>query len=165
MTCENLVGLLSRYSNFVPRLIVLKPECLQTCNSNAFTQVATEITDTSYNPDCIVTEIRQQQKDLTDDEIRQVAQRYSEGASIYDLADEFGCHRGTISRHLKQQGITVSNKVTDRPALVERVLQMYADGMHTKQIGAELGITPKSVSKILHNNDIRIRHSTEYAKP
>ena len=155
---------MSRYSNFVPRLISLKPECLQASNCNAFAQVTSEITDTSYDPNYIVTEIRQQQKDLSDDEIRQIAERYTAGASIYELADEFGCHRGTISRHLKQQGITVSNKVTDRPALVERVLTMYTDGMHAKQIGAELGITPKSVSKILHDNDVRIRHSTEYAK-
>ncbi len=41
---------------------------------------------------------------------------------------------------------------------------MYADEMHAKQIGTELGITPKSFSKILHDNDVRIRHSTEYAK-
>ena len=157
-----LVGLLSRYSNFVPRLISLKPECLQACNCNAFVQVSDELTDTSYHPDCIVTEIRQQQKDLADDEILQIIERYTAGASIYELADEFGCHRSTISRRLKQQGITVSNKVTDRPALVERVLKMYADGMQAKQIGVELGITPKSVSKILRDNGVRIRHSTEY---
>ena len=83
---------------------------------------------------------------------------------MYELADEYGCHCSTISRHLKQQGITVSNKVTDRPALVEQVLQLYADGKHAKQIGAELGITPKSVSKILHDNGVRIRHSTEYVR-
>lgn len=129
-----------------------------------FTQVSPELTDTSYDPNYIVSEIRQQQKDLSDDEIRQIAQRYSEGASVYELAREFDCHRSTISRCLKKQGITVSNKVTDRPALVERVLQMYADGMHAKEIASKIGITPKSVSKILHDNDVRIRHSAEYAK-
>ena len=116
------MGLLSRYSNFVSRLISLKPEYLNPSNINVFQQVDPEITDISYDPDCIVSEIRQQQKDLSDDEIQQIAQRYTEGASIYELAREFDCHRGTISRHLKQQGVTVSNKVTDRPALVERVL-------------------------------------------
>lgn len=159
-----MVGLLSRYSNFVPRLISLKPEHLQAGNSNMFTQVSPELTDTSYDPNYIVSEIRQQQKDLSDDEIRQIAQRYSEGASVYGLARDFDCHRSTISRSLKKQSITVSNKVTDRPALVERVLQMYADGMHGKEIASQIGITPKSVSKILHDNDVRIRHSTEYAK-
>ena len=157
------MGLLSRYSNFVPRLIGLKPEYLNPSDSNVFAQVNDDITDTSYDPNYIVTEIRQEQKDLTDDEIQQVCQRYSEGASIYELADEFGCHRGTISRHLKQQGIKVSNKVTDRPELLERVLQMYADGTHAKDIASKIGISPKSVSKILHDNDVRIRHSSEYS--
>lgn len=50
---------MSHYSNFAPRLIALKPECLQAYNSNAFTQVTSEITDTSYDPDYVVTEIRQ----------------------------------------------------------------------------------------------------------
>ncbi|MBF1696402.1 MAG: hypothetical protein HXO77_06960 [Selenomonas sp.] len=65
---------------------------------------------------------------------------------------------------MRLQGITVSNKVTDRPALVDRVLQMYADGMHAKDISSLISITPKSVPKILHDNDVRIRHSTEYQK-
>ena len=159
-----MVGLLSRYSNFVPRLINLKPKYLNPADSNALPQVSTDITDTSYDPNYIVTEIQQQQKNLTDDEIRQITQRYSEGASIYELARDFDCHRSTISRHLRRQGITVSNKVTDRPALVKRVLQMYSDGMHAKDIASLIGITPKSVSKILHDNDVRIRHSTEYHK-
>lgn len=159
-----MVGLLSHYSNFVPRLMILRPEFLNPTDFNPFSQVSTEFTDLSYDPDCIIVEIRQQQKDLTDDEIQQVVQRYSEGASVYELADEFGCHRGTISAVLKRQGITVSSKLSDRPALVERVLQMYADGMHGKEIAAELGISPGSVSKILHENDVRIRHSTEYVK-
>ena len=158
-----MVGLLSRYSNFVPRLISIKLERSQACNSKVFAQVNGDITDTSYDPNYIVTEIQQQQKDLTDDEIRQITQRYSEGASVYELARNFNCHRSTISRHLRRQGITVSNKVTDRPALVERVLQMYADGMYAKDIASTIGITPKSVSKILHDNNVRIRHSTEYS--
>ncbi|ACV21987.1 RNA polymerase sigma factor, sigma-70 family [Slackia heliotrinireducens] len=155
---------MSRYSNFAPRLISLKPEYLNPSDSGAFPLVSTNITDTSYDPNYIVTEIQQQQKDLTDDEILQITRRYSEGASVYELARDFDCHRSTISRHLRLQGITVSNKVIDRPALVERVLQMYADRMHAKQIGTELDISPKSVSKILHDNNVRIRHSTEYHK-
>ncbi len=71
------MGLLSRYSNFVPRLIGLKPEYLNPSDSNVFAQVNDDITDTSYDPNYIVTEIRQEQKDLTDDEIQQVFDRVS----------------------------------------------------------------------------------------
>ena len=129
-----------------------------------FTQFSPELTNTSYEPNYIVSEIRQQQKDLSDDEIRQIALRFSDGAIVYELARDFDCHRSTIRRSLKKQGITVSNKVTDQPALVEQVLKMCADGMHGKEIASQIGITPKSVSKILHNNDVRIRHSSEYTK-
>lgn len=155
---------MSRYSNFVPRLISLKPEWLNSSLSNASAPLATDLTDTSYDPNCIITEIEQQQKDLMDDEILLIVKRYMEGARIYELAREFGCHRGTISRHLKQQGVKVSNKVTDRPALVERVLRMYDGGMKPKDIGAELGINARSVLNVLHEHNVRIRHSSEYAK-
>ena len=56
-----MVGLLSRYPNFVPRLIGLKPEYLNPSDSNVFAQVNDDITDTSYDPNYIVTEIHQQQ--------------------------------------------------------------------------------------------------------
>lgn len=61
---------------------------------------------------------------------------------------------GTISRHPKQHGGTASSKVTDRPALAERVLQMYADGMRAKDIASKIGIRPKSASKILHGSGV-----------
>ena len=64
-----LVRLLSRYSNFVPRLISLKPEYLNSSLSNVSAPLATDLTDTSYDPNCIITEIKQQQKDMMDDEI------------------------------------------------------------------------------------------------
>ena len=49
------MGLLLRYSNFVPRLTTIKREHSQARNSKAFTQVSVDITDTSYDPNYIVT--------------------------------------------------------------------------------------------------------------
>ena len=55
-----MVGLLSRYSIYAPRLISLKLERSQASNSKVFAQVSTNFTDTSYDPNYIVTEIQQQ---------------------------------------------------------------------------------------------------------
>ena len=158
------MGLLSRYSNFVPRLINLKPECLQAGNYSMFTQVSHELTDTSYDPNYIISEIRQQQKDLSDDEIRQIAQRYTEGASIYELAHDFGCHRGTISRALKKAGVIVTHKASSKDGVVENVLRLYEEFMTAADIGKEVGIAEKTVLNILRENGVRIRHSSEYER-
>lgn len=56
----------------------------------------------AYN---IKTEIKQQQKHLSNEELELIAQKYLAGISTYDLAQEFGCHRYTISNNLKRMGI------------------------------------------------------------
>ena len=78
-----------------------------------------DVTDTSYAPDSKVNTYTQEQKRLSDDEIRQIAEKYSAGASTYELAEEFCCHRSTISRALKKFGIEVSHEAAKREALAK----------------------------------------------
>jgi DNA invertase Pin-like site-specific DNA recombinase len=46
-----------------------------------------------------------QQKLLSKTEISQIIQKYQQGATVYELADIYGCHRQTVSRHLKKNGV------------------------------------------------------------
>ncbi len=55
------------------------------------------VTDLSYAPNSIVKNIKQQQKHLTKAETRTIVEKYKAGASTYELAQEFGCHRYTIT--------------------------------------------------------------------
>lgn len=123
-----------------------------------------DVTDQSYSPDAKVNSYKQKQKRLSDSEIRQIAERYSAGASTYELAAAFGCHRSTISRALKKSGIEVTHEAAKREALTEQVLQMYADYYKPVDIGKALGINAATVRKILHDNGVRIRSSSEYPK-
>ena len=72
------------------------------------------VTDTSYDPDSKVNSCKQKQKRLSDDEIQQIVDKYKAGATTYELAAEFGCHRRTISRALKKSGIEVSIKTESK---------------------------------------------------
>ena len=49
--------------------------------------------------------IRQRQKRLTEAEVAAMAGRYEEGATVYQLAAEFGCNRTTVSERLKRIGL------------------------------------------------------------
>ena len=125
-------------------------------------EIDPDVTDQSYDPDVKVNAYRQKQKRLSDSEIRQIAERYSAGASTYELAAAFGCHRSTISWALKKSGIEVTNEAAKRETLTEQVLQMYAEMQKPVDIGNALGINATTVRKILHENGVRIRSSSEY---
>ena len=115
-----------------------------------------------YDPDTAVKAYKQKQKRLSDAEIRQVVERYSAGANTYELADEFGCHRSTISRTLKKCGIKVTHNCADRNALVEKILELYDDFMKPEAIGKVVELHKSTVLKILHENGVQIRSSGEY---
>lgn len=122
------------------------------------------ITDQSYNPDYIVKSIKQQQKTLTEYEIQSIIQKYQNGASSYDLAKEFGCHRRTITDALKRNGIEVSHRASTKPELVKKVVELYAEMKTPKEVGAIVEITGDTVRAILKENGIHIRRSWEYPK-
>lgn len=122
------------------------------------------ITDLSYEPNSIVKTITQQQKALSELEIRTICERYKNGASSYELAREFGCHRRTISDALKRNGVEVSHRATTKPELVKHIIELYADYKTPKEVGAIVGAGGDTVRNVLKDNGIYIRKSWEYPK-
>lgn len=122
------------------------------------------ITDLSYDPNSTVKTITQQQKNLSELEIQTICERYKNGASSYELAKEFGCHRRTISDTLKRNGVEVSHQATAKPELVKKIIELYAEMKTPKEVGAIVGIGGDTVRKVLKENGIYIRKSWEYPK-
>ena len=120
------------------------------------------ITDLSYDPNSIVKSITQQQKTLSELETRTICERYKNGASSYELAKEFDCHRRTISDALKRNGVEVSHQASKKPELVKRIIELYAEYKTPKEVGAIVGIGSDTVRKVLKENGIYIRKSWEY---
>ena len=122
------------------------------------------ITDLSYDPNSTVKTITQQQKFLSELETQTICKKYQEGSSVYELAAEFGCHRRTVSDVLKRNGVTVSHKATEKPELVKRVIELYAEMKTPKEVGAIVGLEQGTVRQVLKENGIHIRQSWEYPK-
>lgn len=116
----------------------------------------------SSNGNYTISELKEQHKYLTDDEISKIVLRYQSGASTYYLAKEFNCHRSTTIRNLKKQGFKVTTEKSKRADLIEKVISMYADWQKPKDIGAQLGIHASTVLRILKDNNFPIRKSYEY---
>lgn len=120
-----------------------------------------EYSNNAYN---IKTEIKQQQKHLSDSEISEIISKYKAGKSTYELAEEYGCHRYTISKHLKEAGIEVSNRVARKESLVGLILQLYSEWYKPTEIAKSLGISADSVRRCLKENGVELRHSSAYAR-
>lgn len=111
-----------------------------------------EYPDNAY---IIKTEIKQQQKHLSDEELELIAQKYLAGVSTYDLAQEFGCHRYTISNNLKRMGIDVSGHVEGRKYKTEEVIRLYTEERKSvKQIAKMFGVCDGTIYKCLRRNNI-----------
>ena len=122
------------------------------------------VTDLFYDPNSIVKSIKQQQKHLSEEETRKIILEYQQGKSTYELAKEFGCHRYTISKALKDNGIEVSNQAAKKKVLAEMIMQMYSEWYKPQEIGEALGVSADTVRRILKQNDVYIRKSWEYPK-
>ena len=137
-----------------------------------------EYSDSTYN---IKTEIKQQQKHLSNNEVLEIISKYKAGKSTYELAKEYGCkykagkstyelakeygcHRRTISDNLKKRGIKVTNQLMERKGVVELVMQMYSEYYKPADIAKAVGINVDSVRKILKENNVYIRKSWEYPR-
>ena len=111
-----------------------------------------------------VCRIRQKQKTLSDIEIQAICKRYQSGDSVYKLAEDFGCHRSTVSAVLKRNGVEVSHKASTKPELVKRVIELYSEMKTPKEIGIIVGLDCGTVRQVLKENNIYIRKSWEYPK-
>lgn len=120
-----------------------------------------EYSNNAYN---IKTEIKQQQKHLSNKELSEIIVKYNSGVSTYELAKEYNCHRRTISDNLKKQGIKVTNQLMERKGVVELVMQMYSEYYKPTDIAKAVGINVDSVRKILKENNVYIRKSWEYPR-
>ena len=83
-------------------------------------------------------------------------------ARINAAARANGISYSKFMNGLKKSGIEVTHKASKREVLTERVLEMYESNMRPVDIGKELGINATTVRKILHENGVHIRSSSEY---
>ena len=138
--------------------------CTSSSNTKALEPIYSEFADLSYAPDSVIKSYKQYQKSLSDEELELCIRLYSEGASVYALAEKFCCHRTTISRSLKKADVEVTHEASKKEALTEQVLKMYADYNRPVDTGKALGINCATVRKILHTNNVYIRKSWGYPK-
>jgi len=87
-----------------------------------------------------------------------MAARYAQGATVYELAEEFGIERRTVSARLKGAGVSMRR----RPATAEQVAEMvrlYESGQSLLKVGQHLGFDAKTVRARLLERGVVMRDS------
>ena len=118
-----------------------------------------ELTDLSYTPESRVKTIKQKQKHkFSNKEIREMVAAYQNGASTYDLAERYDCHRSTIASQLRKQGVKVSIEKID----MNDAIALYESGWTTKRIAEKYHMSDNAVSRRLKMAGVKMRTRWDY---
>jgi lambda repressor-like predicted transcriptional regulator len=104
--------------------------------------------------------ISQRQRRLTKAELVEMAAKYQAGATVYELATEFDCHRTTVAARLKNAGITMRLQ-SPTPEAIDSMVLLYATGLSCQEVGKQLGFCANTVRNCLQERLIRARDTHE----
>ena len=82
--------------------------------------------------------------------------RHREGYTLRQLAGEFGAHRTTIARLLREAGVQTDRFAVPQ-ATVEEACRLYATGLSCADVARRLGKTPSAVHGVLRRSGIQMR--------
>ncbi len=102
--------------------------------------------------------MRQRQRRLTEPQVEQLAVRYNEGATVYELAEEFGIRRATVSERLKKAGVTMRCQPPGSE-LINSMVGLYASGLSLAEVGDRVGTSPGTVRRYLRIHGVQMRDS------
>lgn len=99
---------------------------------------------------------RQRQTRLDEEETSQLVARYCAGATVYELADQFGCHRTTVSDYLKAQGVKMRlTSLTE--AEIDQASELYESGLSLTKVGELMGANAETIRQRLLKRDVARR--------
>lgn len=93
---------------------------------------------------------------MTAAQIDIIEERYANGASVREIAREFGCHKQTVAQRLRARGVALGYR-TASPSDVERFVQLYASGLSLAKVAAQTGFSEKTVMNRLRAEGIQLR--------
>ena len=97
--------------------------------------------------------ISQRQRRLTEAQIIEMAARYQEGATVYELAAEFDCNRTTVAARLKRAGIAMRGQ-SPTSETVDSMMRLHESGLSPLEVGKQLGFCANTVRACLRKRQV-----------
>lgn len=102
--------------------------------------------------------IRQRQRRLSETQALLMADKYQSGATVYQLAKEFGISRHTVSERLKKVGVAMRQQ-SPSSELIGSMVGLYESGLSLAEVGARTGTSPGTVRRYLLIAGVQMRDS------
>lgn len=96
-------------------------------------------------------------------ELACLVERYHAGATVYELAAEFGVHRTTISQRLKTAGV----QMRLQPLTAKQVATtaaLYGTGLSLADVGQQLGVDASTLHQALRQHGVEMRRPWEHPR-
>jgi hypothetical protein len=101
---------------------------------------------------------------LDGEQVQALIASYRAGATVYQLGEQFGIDRRTVSQILHREGIPMRRRGL-APEQVDEAVQLYEDGWSLARIGGRYGADPTTVLARLRERSIRTRDPQGQARP
>ena len=112
--------------------------------------------DSTSSDNQLLGSIRQHHRRLTPIQVSDLIARYREGATVYELAVEFNCHRTTVAERLKGEGI-VMRRQSPTAETVDAMIHSYESGLSLTEVGKQLGFSANTIRNWLRQRNIQLR--------
>jgi len=99
---------------------------------------------------------KQVQRRLEPLEIDGLVERYMAGATLREVAAEFGIHRYTAAGHLERRGVARRFKGLDFEVF-ERAAELYADGLSFTDVAERVGANRNTIRRAFLASGVPIR--------
>jgi DNA-binding transcriptional ArsR family regulator len=97
-----------------------------------------------------------QLKLLTAAELNRLVAGYRRGATVYELADQFGIRRATVAEHLKRHGVTMRYQSSTQ-ADVDDMVRLYQAGLSLVAVGERLDFAARTVLRHIQLRGVQTR--------
>ena len=90
---------------------------------------------------------------------------YKTGSTVYQLAEQFQVHRGTVAKLLEREGVP-RRRCPLAPAQIEHATELYASGLSLVSVGKRLGCDGSTVHLALRKAGVRMRdtHGRDHSR-
>jgi lambda repressor-like predicted transcriptional regulator len=89
-------------------------------------------------------------------EIARLVAGHQTGATVRELAGQFGIHRKTVSAHLRREGVTIRPRGL-QPSEVDEAARLYGQGWSTVGLGKTFGVSSHTIGAALRAAGVAIR--------